>query len=67
MLFDIVFAIYKALFEDKKENVDSEFIVKNTELHTDGKEFDIFDEKGDLKWVQHLQFWQYWVDFRLLV
>ena len=56
MLFDIVFAIYNALFKDEaKNNVDSEFIVKNTELHTDGKEFDIFDEKGDLKWVQHLQ------------
>lgn len=49
MLFDIVFAIYKALFEDKKKDVDSEFIVKNTELHTDGNEFNIFDEKGDLK------------------
>ena len=50
MLFDIVFAIYNALFKDEsKNNVDSEFIVKNTELHTDGKEFDIFDEKGDLK------------------
>jgi len=56
MFFDIIFAIYKALFEDKKENVDSELIVKNTELHTDGTEFSIFDEKGDLKWVQHLQF-----------
>lgn len=49
MLFDIVFAIYKALFEDKKKNVDSELIIKNTELHTDGPEFSIFDEKGDLK------------------
>lgn len=49
MLFVIVFAIYKALFEDKKENVDSELIIKNTELHTDGNEFNIFDEKGDLK------------------
>jgi len=66
MLFDIVFAIYKALFEDKKEDVDSELIIKNTELHTDGTEFSIFDEKGDLKWVQHLLFWLYLVVFHLL-
>ena len=49
MLFVIAFAIYKALFDDKKKNVDSELIIKNTELHTDGNEFNIFDEKGDLK------------------